>query len=119
MTSFTSESDSNLFAGEKIQRHFVFFFFSLTTDMNHNSQNPRVPVSRGVWHGAFASGVRVRYFLILAVSPIVPFRLQLMDTLKEGHPWQMWKLIPILYVNPRLVRFQASFKFCDSVTLRL
>ena len=64
MTSFTSESDSNVLAGEEIQRHFVLFFFSssLTTDMNRNSQNPRVPVSRGFWHGAFASGVRVRYF---------------------------------------------------------
>ena len=34
--------------------------------------------------------------LILAVCSIVHFRLQSMDTLKEGDPWQMWEFIPIL-----------------------
>jgi hypothetical protein len=97
MASFISESDSNLFSGEEIIQHH--FFFSLTMDMNRNSQHPlaRVPVSKGVWHGAFASGVRVHNFFDSGCLSIIPFRLhwQSMDTLKEGEPWQMWEFIPI------------------------
>ena len=65
--------------------------------VNRNSHNPR-----GVWHGTFASGVHIHYFLILAVcSILIPFHHQSMpwvvdNTLpvKEGDPWQMWEFIP-------------------------
>jgi hypothetical protein len=44
MESITSESDSSTFSGEEMQRH-LSKFFSLTTDVNPASQNPRVPGS--------------------------------------------------------------------------
>jgi hypothetical protein len=66
MASFTSESDSNTFAGEEMQRHLSYYFFSLTTDMNPASQNPRVPAA---WDGltGYVPGVCVHYILLLTV----------------------------------------------------
>ena len=56
-----------------MQRHFLYYFFSLTTDINRVSQNPRVPVS-ALGKDDNKPGVRVHYFLLLAVcqSSIVP-----------------------------------------------
>ena len=95
MTSFTSESDSNTFAGEKIQRH-IYYFFSLTTDVNRSSQNPRVPAAQSSVTGCIP-GVRVHY--IFASGCLfklqIPFRLQLMATLNEGDKRQMWEFIRV------------------------
>ena len=44
---------------------YIILFFSLTTDMNRVSQNLRVPTARGV--SDYDPGVRVHYFLLLAV----------------------------------------------------
>ena len=52
----------------------TILFFSLTTDMNPFSLNPRVPAAQpGVRHNTNIAGVRVHYFLLLAVfqSPFV------------------------------------------------
>ena len=91
MASLTSESDSNTFARE-IQYHLLYSFFSLTTDMNRDPRNPRVPAvldsKRNYWE------VRVHYFFASGYLSI-PFRLQSMAALKEGDQWQMWEFIPI------------------------
>ena len=42
ITSFTSKSQSNIFAREEMQRHLSYYIFSLTMDTNHVSKNPRV-----------------------------------------------------------------------------
>jgi hypothetical protein len=44
---------------------FVILFLSLTTDVNPVSQNPRVSVAQRDNNGV--PGVRVHYFLLLAV----------------------------------------------------
>jgi hypothetical protein len=50
---------------EDMQRHDLSYYsFSLTMDMNLDSQSPRVPVAQGENSDY---GVRVRYFLFLAV----------------------------------------------------
>ena len=61
MAGFTSEFDSTTFADEEMQHHLLYYFFSLTTDMNPLSRNPQVPVAQ--LGGGY--GVRVQYFLIL------------------------------------------------------
>ena len=43
MASLTSEYDSNSFVGEEMQHQLSHYFSSLTTDMNRDTQNPRVP----------------------------------------------------------------------------
>ena len=53
----------------------LFFFFSLTTDVNRVSLNPRVPVAQqvytfnlfSVYHGP---GVSVNYYVLFALSRI-------------------------------------------------
>ena len=86
-----------------MQRHLSYYFFSLTTDINRASKNPRVPAARPPQRNffkkrdsddAYAPGVRVLFFLLLAVSQS-PFVLQLMATLKEGDHWQMWEFIRV------------------------
>ena len=71
MTSFTSEYDSNIFTGEKMQRDLLSYFFSLTTDINCVSQNPLVPMNMKPRVETDTStrgpGVRVEIFLLLAV----------------------------------------------------
>jgi hypothetical protein len=66
MGIFTSESDSNTFVGEEMQRHLSYCFFSLTTDLNRFSRNPRVAAA---WDGlaGCVPGVRVHYILLLTV----------------------------------------------------
>ena len=65
MASLTSESDSNTFVREMQHHHCHTVFFSLTTNMNRDSQNPRVP---GVPDGkGDIYGVRVHNFLLLAI----------------------------------------------------
>ena len=60
-----------------MQRHLSYYFCSLTTDMNRVtvSQNPPVPTARPSRHDSVEGwrGVRVHYFLLLAVcqSPFV------------------------------------------------
>ena len=60
----TSESDSTTFAGEEMQRHLLYYFFSLTSDMNHHvTQNSPVPVpAASQLDGPYVIGVRVHYF---------------------------------------------------------
>ena len=91
MARLTSECDSNTFADE-IQYHLSYSFFSLTTDMNRDTQNPRVPAVQDGKRGVY--GVRVHYFFASGCLSI-PFRLQSMAALKEGDQWQMWEFIPI------------------------
>ena len=123
MASFTSESDSNSFAGE-MQPHWSYYFFSLTTDVNRVYQNPVVPTVTQNWYNNIKvrahfvlhpavcqfpfrlqtmakgfdynnfEGVRVHFILLPAVCQF-PIRLQSMVTLKEGDQWQMWEFIPI------------------------
>ena len=94
MTSFTSESDSNTFAGEKIQRH-IYYFFSLTTDVNRSSQNPRVPAAQSRVNDCIP-GVRVHYiFASGCLFKLIHFRLQSMATLNEGDQYQMWEFIRV------------------------
>ena len=63
--------------------------------MNHFSQNPRVPAAQqGMPFANFNPGVRVLFFFASGCLSI-PFRLQLMATLKEGDQWQMWEFIPV------------------------
>jgi hypothetical protein len=59
---------SNTFAGEEMQLHLSlsYYFYSLTTDINRVSQNPRVPAAHGGMLNS-SPGVRVHYFLLLAV----------------------------------------------------
>ena len=66
MASLTSESDSTPITGEEMQRHLSYHFFSLTTDTNRVSQNPRVPVAQQDAE-QWSLGVRVHNFLLLAV----------------------------------------------------
>ena len=62
MANLTSEFDSNTFAGEETQHHFLYFFFSsLTTDVNRVSQNPRVPASHGEHRST--PGVRIHFII--------------------------------------------------------
>ena len=91
MASFTSESDSNSFAGE-MQPHWSYYFFSLTTDVNRIYQNPVVPTVTQNWYNNIK--VRAHFVLHPAVCQF-PIRLQSMVTLKEGDQWQMWEFIPI------------------------
>ena len=57
--------------GKKMQRHLSFFFFSLTTDMNHVFQNSVVPALPQN-PNKNDPGVRVDYFLFPAVCQL-PF----------------------------------------------
>ena len=52
-----------------MQCHISYYSItgSLTTDMNHVSQNPRVPVAQQPEVDDGSPGVRVHYFLLLAV----------------------------------------------------
>ena len=70
------------------------FFFSLTTDLNHASLNPRVPAAQP-GSSENARGVRVHYFLLLTDCH-VNSRLQKMATLEEGNQWQMWEFIRVV-----------------------
>jgi hypothetical protein len=62
MASLTSESDSTTFAGEEMQRHLTYYFFSLTSDMNHVSQSPPVPAAPQGMTDITIREVRVHYF---------------------------------------------------------
>ena len=63
--------------------------------MNRVSQNPQVPAAQQGADGQ-SPGVRVQLFIYFASGCLlIPFRLQLMATLKEGDQWQMWEFIPI------------------------
>ena len=74
IAGFTSESDFNtIIAGEE-QRDLSYYFFSLTTDIDRASKNPQVPeASQSGFFSGLNSGVRVLFFLLLAVcqSPLV------------------------------------------------
>ena len=70
-----------------------YYFFSLTTDMNRDSQNPRVPAAqRGMGN---ERGVRAFGSGRLSESIPRPIRHQSMAALKEGDQWQMWEFIRI------------------------
>ena len=78
-----------------MQPHFSYYFFSLTTDLNRASQNPRVPVS-ALGKDNNNPGVRVHYFFASGcLSILFHPEWQLMATLKKGDQWQMWEFIPI------------------------
>ena len=94
MASLISESDSTTFTSEEMQRHLSYYYFSLTTDMNRVSQNPRVPTAQRDMVTGCAPGVRVHYFFASGCLSI-PFRLQVMATLEEGDQLQMWEFIRI------------------------
>ena len=70
-----------------------YYFSSLTADMNRVSQNPQVPAAQRGADGQ-SPGVRVLFFFASGCLSN-PFRLQVMATLKEGDPWQMWEFIRI------------------------
>ena len=90
MATFTSECDSNTFS---VRNAASFtYFFSLTTDMDHLSQNPRVPTAKD--KDSNNPGVRVHIFFVSGYLSN-PFPLQSMAPLKEGDQWQMWEFIPI------------------------
>ena len=94
MASLTSKSDSNTSGSEETQHHYIIhavFFFSLTTDVNRVSLNPKVPVALGI-RGDY--GVRVHYLLLQAFCQF-SLRRQTMATLKEGDQLQMWEFIRI------------------------
>ena len=70
-----------------MQHHmsFYIFFFSLTTDVHHSSQNPPVPAAyyiNGVPEDDRIPGVRIHNFFVFGCLSI-PFRLQSMTTLNE------------------------------------
>ena len=87
----TSEcaSDSNTFAGEVMQLHLSHYFSSLTTDMNRDSQNPRVPAAQK------GNGPGVRPFFLRLAHLSIPFHHQSMATLKKGDQRQMWEFIRV------------------------
>ena len=89
MAILTSESDSNT---SETQCHLSYYFFSLTTDVNRVSQNPRVPAAQESPYG-HPSMVRVHYFFTCCL--LIPFRLQTMASPTEGDQWQMWEFIRI------------------------
>ena len=63
MTSLTSEFDSTTFSGEEMQRYSLYYFFSLTSDMNHHvTQNPPVPAVSQV--DSQVDGYRYSYFMV-------------------------------------------------------
>jgi hypothetical protein len=95
MASFTSESDSTTFAGEEMQRYLLYYFVSLTTDMNPDSQNLRVPAAGRGNEGC----VSIIFCFWLYINP---FRLQSMATLKKGDECQMWEFIRILFTGSRI-----------------
>ena len=74
-----------------MQRHLSYYFFSLTTDIYRESQNPLVPAAKqGMGN---EPGVRVHYFCFwLSINSLSS---QLMATLKKGDQWQMWEFIRI------------------------
>ena len=75
-----------------MQYHLSYYIFSLTTDMNRDSQNPRVPaIQNGTGKGGACAGVRIHFFP--SGYLLIPFRLQSMATLKEGDQRQMWEFI--------------------------
>ena len=65
MTSLTSEFDSTTFSGEEMQRYSLYYFFSLTPDMNHHvTQNPPVPAVSQVDSQLQLDGYRYRYLMV-------------------------------------------------------
>ena len=75
-----------------MQSHLSYCFYSLTTDINPASQNPRVLSSqpgRNQSDALNVSGVRVYYYFSSGCLSI-RFHLQLMATLKVGDKLQMW-----------------------------
>ena len=96
MASLTTECVSNTLVGEEMQHQLSHYFSSLTTDKNHDCQNPRAPVtSKGNLKDFFDfPGVRVHFFFAVFYFSI-PFRLQSMATLKESDFKQMWEFIHI------------------------
>ena len=80
MASLSSECDSNTFVGKEMQHQLSHYFSSLTTDMNRDARNPRVP---GAYEQGFFVGVRVNVFLLLAICqfPFVPSQ------------WLLWRKV--------------------------
>ena len=76
MVTLTSKSDSSTFSGEDMQleRHLSYYFFSLTTNINCDSQNARVPVAQRDICDQSAPGVRIHFFFTPGCLSI-PFRL--------------------------------------------
>ena len=92
---------------------FLTILFSLTTNMDRVSQNPRVPAAHPDRHYT-APGVRVHYFLLLVVCQ---FSFQLMATLKEGDKWQMWEFIRISSGGKKRVAQMPSLQKLPRVLL--
>ena len=95
LAGITSESDSNTIIASEERRDLSYYFFSLTTDINRASKNPRVPVPfcSGLNYSD-RDGVRVLFFFASGCLSI-PSGLQglAMATMKEGNQSQMWEFI--------------------------
>ena len=85
MTGLTSESDPSTFSGEEMQRHLSYYFFSLTTDINRSSKNPRVPAAKpgsDKHDNSYVCGVCVLFFFCF--WPSVNFVLCSVNGYSEG-----------------------------------
>jgi hypothetical protein len=95
MASSTSEYDSNTFTGEEMQRHFSYYFFSLTSDKSRLPQVATMQPNRDRSQPPNSvHGVRV-CFIFASGCLSIPFHLQSLATLEEGNEWQMWEFIRI------------------------
>ena len=116
IASLTSESDFSTFAGEGTQCHLSWYSYSL--DINHDSQNPRVPAMQERHTQRFnfgVAGVRVHYyFLLLAVSQF-PF---------VSRQWLLWRKVTngkcgssFVYSYSGQFNWKRISVFCRSVAL--
>ena len=99
MTSLTSESDSNTCAGEE-RHHLSYYFFSLTTDINRASKNPRVPAAQpdsDKHDDKYVLGVRVLFFCFWLSVNLLSF---LVNGYSEGR-WPMADVGVHSYLNTK------------------
>ena len=104
----TSESDSTTFAGEEMQRHLSYYFFSLTTDINGVCQNPRVPAAERSMT-ITAPGVRAHCFFCFWLS------VNSLSSPVNGYSGGRWPMANVgvhSYISTK--RTSSFIKFCIS-----
>ena len=125
ITTSTSESDSNTLAGEEMQHHLSYYFFSLTTDMNRDSQNLRVPQAaeqdKVIIPKHSVRGV-CPFFFFPAVCHLTHWHLPFVSS-----QWLLWRKVTngkcgssFLYKYIRPLQLQASFCIpwsCSSIRI--
>ena len=93
MASLTSESDSTTFAGDEIKHQLSFIILFSQSHYGHESRLPESTSAYGTTRESFRGAGLVFFFASGCLT--IPFRLQVMATLKGGDQWQMWEFIRI------------------------